>query len=196
MRIPDNPLHREQFYLDLIEKCSVSREERQADYSALRSFYLFGAAPEEPPAIFNKIYPHIDQLTSFLYSAESTRFSVDLGATVNPQEQKKVNPLRHLMNDEWLRSNSDQVFTSSLQWALCYNSTFVKLIIGPGGSVNPYMVDPAVTTLPRASFMLDSTTILNATLFLSALTHLSTRRASTCQKALTASSCRRPIPTC
>lgn len=143
MRIPDNPLHREQFYLDLIEKCSVSREERQADYSALRSFYLFGAAPEEPPAIFNKIYPHIDQLTSFLYSAESTRFSVDLGATVNPQEQKKVNPLRHLMNDEWLRSNSDQVFTSSLQWALCYNSTFVKLIIGPGGSVNPYMVDPA-----------------------------------------------------
>jgi hypothetical protein len=143
MRIPDNPLHREQFYLDLIEKCSVSREERQADYSALRSFYLFGAAPEEPPAIFNKIYPHIDQLTSFLYSAESTRFSVDLGATVNPQEQKKVNPLRHLMNDEWLRSNSDQVFTSALQWALCYNSTFVKLIIGPGGSVNPYMVDPA-----------------------------------------------------
>jgi hypothetical protein len=143
MRIPDNPLHREQFYLDLIEKCSVSREERQADYSALRSFYLFGAAPEEPPAIFNKIYPHIDQLTSFLYSAESTRFSVDLGATVNPQEQKKVNPLRHLMNDEWLRSNSDQVFTSALQWALCYNTTFVKLIIGPGGSVNPYMVDPA-----------------------------------------------------
>ncbi len=70
MRIPSEPLQREQFYLDLIGKCLISREERKADYAALRSYFLFGSAPEDAPAIFNKIYPHIDQLSSFLYSAE------------------------------------------------------------------------------------------------------------------------------
>ena len=76
MRIPSNPEEREYFYLDLIQKCQVSLEERKADYSSLRSWYLFGNGTEEPPAIFNKIYPHIDQLSSFLYSAETTRFSI------------------------------------------------------------------------------------------------------------------------
>ena len=71
MRIPTNALDREEFYLDLIKKCLVSREERKVDYASLRSWYLFGNGPDEAPAIFNKIYPHIDQLTSFLYSAET-----------------------------------------------------------------------------------------------------------------------------
>jgi len=66
MKIPKNPLEREDFYLDIIQKCLVSRDTRRGDYTNLRSFYLFGTNPEEPPAYFNKINPHIDQLTSFL----------------------------------------------------------------------------------------------------------------------------------
>jgi len=68
MIIPPNPDEREFFYKDLIRKCEVSMNERRADYSSLRSFYLFGNSSEESPAVFNKIHPHIDQLTSFLYS--------------------------------------------------------------------------------------------------------------------------------
>ena len=72
MRIPENPNEREYFYLSLIEKCRVSEQARKGDYSSLRSWYLFGCGPEESPSMFNKINPHIDQLTSFLYSAETT----------------------------------------------------------------------------------------------------------------------------
>ena len=130
MRIPSEPLMREQFYADLIQKCLVSREERKADYSALRSYFLFGAAPEEPPAIFNKIYPHIDQLSSFLYSAETTRFTINLGAAVPTAEQTKIRPMQNLLNDDWLRSNTDQVCSNALLWSLCYNTSYTKLIIG------------------------------------------------------------------
>jgi len=80
--IPKEPIERETLYLDLMEKCLVSREERKADYSSLRSYYLFGAGPEESPAHYNKIYPHIDQVTAFLFSADTTRFSINLGASV------------------------------------------------------------------------------------------------------------------
>ena len=141
MRIPTEHAARESFYLDIIEKCEVSKAERKADYSSLRAWYLFGAGPEESPAIYNKIYPHLDQLTSFLYSAETTRFSINIGASVPNQEHKKIPTLTQALNDEWLNSNADQVFSNAMTWALTYNSTFIKLIYNNG--IHPYMVEPA-----------------------------------------------------
>lgn len=141
MRIPSSNADREDFYLDIMQKCMVSKEERRADYTTLRAFYLFGAGPEDAPAYFNKINPHLDQLTSFLYSAETTRFSIALGAAVNPLEHRKTPSLTLALNDEWLNSNADQVFSTALNWALVYNSTFIKLVMKNG--IHPYMVEPA-----------------------------------------------------
>ena len=140
MRIPKEPLQRDLFYLDLIQKCLVSREERRPDYATLRSWYLFGNGPDQTPAIFNKIHPHIDQLTSFLYSAETTRFSINLGAAVNDMEHRKIPTLTRALNDEWLNSNADQVFSQAVSWSLAYSSTFVKIIMNNG--IHPYMVEP------------------------------------------------------
>ena len=141
MRIPTDPLHRETFYKDLIEKCMVSLEERKSDYASLRSWFLFGSGPDEAPTIFNKIYPHIDQLTSFLYSAETTRFSINTGAAVSPQEQIKVPRLTLALNDEGLNSNADQVFSSALTWSLVFNTTYIKLVYNNG--IHPYMIEPS-----------------------------------------------------
>jgi len=147
MRIPNSPEHREDFYLDLIQKCMVSREERRGDYTTLRSFYLFGNDPESPPAYFNKIHPHLDQLTSFLYSAETTRFSIALGASVPTAEQRKTPSLTQALNDEWLNSNADQVFSTALTWSLVYNSTFIKLVYKNG--IHPYMIEPSAIGVLR-----------------------------------------------
>jgi len=141
MRIPTKDLEREFFYRDLIEKCMVSLIERKGDYASLRAWFLFGAGPDENPALFNKIYPHIDQLTSFLYSAETTRFSINVGAAVAGQEHIKIPRLTAALNDEWLNSNCDQVFSSALTWALVFNSTFIKLVVNNG--IHPYMVEPS-----------------------------------------------------
>jgi hypothetical protein len=141
MRIPTKDIEREFFYRDLIEKCMVSLIERKGDYASLRAWFLFGAGPDENPALFNKIYPHIDQLTSFLYSAETTRFSINVGAAVAGQEHIKIPRLTSALNDEWLNSNADQVFSSALTWALVFNSTFIKLVVNNG--IHPYMVEPS-----------------------------------------------------
>ena len=141
MRIPTKDLEREFFYRDLIEKCMVSLIERKGDYASLRAWFLFGAGPDENPALFNKIYPHIDQLTSFLYSAETTRFSINVGASVAGQEHIKIPRLTSALNDEWLNSNCDQVFSSALTWSLVFNSTFIKLVVNNG--IHPYMVEPS-----------------------------------------------------
>jgi len=148
MRIPTNPEDREFFYLDLINKCEVSKSERQADYGSLRSYFLFGAGPEESPAPFNKIGSHIDQLGSFLYSAETTRFNIALGSGVDELQHRYVPALTQALHDEWNNSNADQVFATALTWSLVFNSTFIKLI-PYRNSINPYLVDPATIGVLR-----------------------------------------------
>jgi len=142
MRIPESPVDRQAFYVDIMQKCLVSQGERQAQYSTLRSYYLFGADQNSPPAHFNKIYPHIDQLSAFMYSADSTRFSIKMGASVPEVFKKKVPALTSALHDYWMASNADQVFGAALNWSFCYNSTFVKLIWRNG--IHPYMVEPSV----------------------------------------------------
>lgn len=140
MRIPKSPEDRENFYLDIISKCMVSRETRAADYATLRSWYLFGNGPDSAPALYNKIFPHIDQLTSFVYSAETTRFSINLGAAVPTENHRMVPALTRQLNDEWLNSNADLTFAQGVSWSLCYNSTFIKLVANQG--IHPHFVEP------------------------------------------------------
>ena len=141
MKIPKNLDDREYFYLDLIRKCQTSRESRRGDYQSLRAFYLFGSSPDEAPALYNKIYPHTDQLVSFLYSADSTRFTVDLGSSAPITEHTKIPKLSQALNEEWTNSNADRVFETAVTWGLVYDSAFVKLIVH-NGTINPYFVNP------------------------------------------------------
>ena len=140
MKIPKELNDREYFVKDLIEKCLVSRNTRKMDYNSLRSYYLFGAGPEESPAQFNKINPIIDQLISFLYAADTTRFTIELGPTAHENEYNKLTTLVAAINAKWMDSGGDKTFLSGLTWALAYSSSFIKLIWRDG--IVPYMVDP------------------------------------------------------
>ena len=140
MKLPSDLHERETFINNLIEKCSVSMETRKGDYSSLRAWFLFGAGPEESPAQFNKINPTIDQLISFLYAADTTRFTIQLGSTAPEREYEKLPVLVEALNDRWMDSGGDKVFLSALTWALVFNATFVKLLWRDG--IHPYMVEP------------------------------------------------------
>lgn len=152
MIIPSNPADREAFYLDLMDKCYASREDRRGDYSLLRSYYLFGSAPNDSPAHYNKIYPHIDQLVSFMYSADTTRFSISLGASVPDSEHSKVPVLTAALNDEWNNSNADQIFGIGLTWAFVYATSYVKLV-RRNKSIVPYVVSPGDIGVLREDVM-------------------------------------------
>ena len=82
-----------------------------------------------------------------MYSAETTRFSITLGAGVHHTEQIKIPKLTSSLNDEWLNSNADQVFSSALNWALVYNTSYIKLVMR--GGIHPYMVEPATMGVLR-----------------------------------------------
>lgn len=146
MRIPSDSdsVTRYMFFADLARKCQATQGERRRAYAEWKQYYMYGCAFQDgnqPDSIFNKIYPHIDTITSFVYAQDTTRFSVNLGASVSDIEYQKVPTLNRAVNDEWLNSNTDTTFGNGLNWSFVYGSTFIKprwMING----IEPFVVDP------------------------------------------------------
>lgn len=138
------------FVEDLKDRCLVSRIDRRQQYSSNRLYWLYGSdgsySNEDdetglgpPPG--NKIYPYIDQLESFIYSPDTTRFSVEQGVSV-PDDLKKWAPdLNQLVYDEWHNSNTDIIFGLALTYSLVYGSAFVKPIWRKNG-IHPSIILP------------------------------------------------------
>ena len=67
-----------------------------------------------------------DELVAFLYSADQTRFSIALGASVKEAEHAKVPVLTQALHDEWSSTNADNVFSMALTWSLVFGCMLLK----------------------------------------------------------------------
>src|SRR5580692_4218708 len=90
MRIPHQSAKRLEFYREIIDVCLASRQSRLEQYGQWRNFYYFGTAGEDMPSPWNLLYAHIDTVTSFLYSSDSTRFSVKMGSHAPRSDQART----------------------------------------------------------------------------------------------------------
>lgn len=141
MKIPAEKTEREAFFWQTVQTCFESRDQRSSFYRALRSYYLYGA-DAGGSAKFNKILPHIDLLTAYLFAAETTKFSVKLDEDADRHHAAQLRPLARRLNNEWHRSNSDMVFGLALEWAIVKGTTLIKMIPKRGAGTVPYMVEP------------------------------------------------------
>jgi hypothetical protein len=141
MDIPEKDEDRFALFETVLGNCFSTQETRKPNYNKFRQFYLFGTDNGDTDQTYNKIYPHIDQILSFMYSNETTKFSIELGASVEQVEIKRVPKLNKAINDEWHASNGDLTFMAGLEWAHVYGSTFMKLRWN-GKQIEPFIVDP------------------------------------------------------
>jgi hypothetical protein len=135
MKIPSadigNGAARSEFVTDVMNKCLATREERVASYRTLKQYYMYGRETSANLAdnVFgtvNKIWSHLDQVMSFLYSQDTTRFSVEIGKSVSEIELLKLPALNEAINNVWHSSNTDIRYGDALLWSLVYGSMFVK----------------------------------------------------------------------
>lgn len=141
MKIPKNEIDRHILYRDVSDACLRSRDDRITDYVRREAYYLNGSESGQPPATFNKIYPSIQNLVAFLFSADSTRYTVDLDAEVPRGEIEKIPPVAKYINDRWWQSDSDAVAAQCAEWALVYNSMLMKSL-WVHGQFHAYAVRP------------------------------------------------------
>src|ERR1700685_646390 len=121
MKIPSKFAERAEFLQDVTGKCMASREDRCESYKALKQYYLYGREGSAAPAenvfgTINKIFSHLDQVVSFLYSQDTTRFSVEIGKSVSEQELLKLPALNEAVNDHWHSSDTDIRYGDALLW--------------------------------------------------------------------------------
>lgn len=149
MRIPSALLARDELYRRVQEQCFQSRQRRIEQYNRNKMYYLRGTGDGTPVTV-NKFQSHIPLLKSYLYSEETTRFALELGESAPKADLQKVDPMTaHLLN-EWHDSNSDSFVSQCVEWALVWDSTFLKLNWSRGkddpdeGSYGlmPYFVPP------------------------------------------------------
>jgi hypothetical protein len=62
--------------LEIIDRCRVSVTQRANQARSIKTWVETGS-PDGNPAILNRLYPHIDRLSSYLYSPNDLRFHID-----------------------------------------------------------------------------------------------------------------------
>lgn len=146
------------FYQDLMRRCTATRGERRARYNTLRMYYAYGADPSTVDGpVYNKIFTSVDQIASFMYSHETTRFTIELGESVSTDpkvgETRKIPAMKYSLSKEWNASNTDIIFGSSILWAFALGSMFIKAIPGTKGSILPGVCDPEDLSVLREDVM-------------------------------------------
>lgn len=117
----------EVFLDDIINTCESSSIDRMSINESLRNYCLFGTGNEDK-VNYNKIYPTVDLLTSFLYGQESVQFSIKYGEGVPKEQSRYMEKLRMLAHQLWHETGTDQLFGDAIFWALTYNTFFIKCI--------------------------------------------------------------------
>ncbi len=154
MKIPGIATIKDGFYRDIVDQCFASKSRRIKQYSRNRDYTLWGCDEGEPKTL-NKIGPHIELLSSYLFSAETTRFMIQLGQEAPKSELLKIDPMVGRLMDEWHDGGVDAAYSEALQWALIWDSTLIYLRWANG--IVPYVIAPHdfgvyredVTTLKR-----------------------------------------------
>lgn len=146
MIIPSNMEERVTLYSDLIAKCFLSSEDRRARYQLYWNWYIYGNDQQQTPVEYNKLFPHIDLLTSFLFSGETTTFIIEVPnvAGINFEyECGLAEQLTPRVNDIWHDSNIDLVYNDALTLALVKDTAFVKFVPQGKREFEGFVIDPS-----------------------------------------------------
>lgn len=141
MKIPSDAVGRAQFYREIADQCFRDRHTRVGQYNRNLQYYLYGTADATSLPTLNKLGPHIELVSAYLYTEETVRFTIELGQSAPDSELDKVDPLVSDLEDEWNDCGLDALFADAVTWGLVWDSTFIKLRWKNGGCV-PYLVAP------------------------------------------------------
>lgn len=128
------------------------------------------------PAKYNLMFPHIDRMSSYLFSPSDVNFRVSYSSGEYSKNipkdwsetfmqmfsllKKQPQPLQwndwqemgrigaHYLNYEFSRTGVDIAFASAIDWALVKGSTFVRTLWGHDG-FEPYVIQPEMMGVLR-----------------------------------------------
>lgn len=138
MRIPSDLAERENFLNEVIRLCEGSAPRRLQLNATMRDYCLFGSDGGEVK--YNKIWPTIDLLSSFLYGQEGVEFSLSFGVGVPEEQTVYAETMRNKAHEIWCDTGTDELFGEAVFWSLVHGSSILKTV--NNGGLRTYYVEP------------------------------------------------------
>jgi hypothetical protein len=140
MKIPKDPIERGQCYQELVRQCASTRVNRFNLYQTLRSYFYFGSQ-DNRGSPYNKIGSTIETLASFIYSPDSTKFSLKLGTLATQDDVHKAVVLAQELTEQWRLARAHILMDLGLRWALTFGCMLMK-VQWMKKHVRAYLVEP------------------------------------------------------
>jgi hypothetical protein len=140
VKLPTDMLERNKLCQELVRQCTASRRDRFTFYQTCRNYYLFGSG-DARGAPYNKIGSTVDTLSSFIYSPDSTRFSLHLGTEAPVDDIAKSMPLAKEVTEQWRASKTHTLFGVGVRWSNVFGVMIVKTM-WMQNRVRTYLVEP------------------------------------------------------
>jgi len=140
MRLPQKSESLLPWAEELIEECFVSREERRDQIGQWKSYYFMGRTDGQQ-ARYNRIYSHIDRLSSMLFSPVDVRFSIDYDAAEGEKIVDLGEAATRKLNREFHRCGIDMDFSQGVNSALVKGCMMLKIEWGHDG-LEGYLIHP------------------------------------------------------
>lgn len=146
-KIPGNAAELLEFAKQVAERCLSSQKGRIDQYANWRAYFFAGSDNPSSPSIYNCCGPHIDRLTSFLFSPSDARLLVKFGRKVDELWKKRILSISEVLSDEFHGTGTDLLVSEGVNWALVYGLTAIKCGIRAQGedeaSWEPSLVMPS-----------------------------------------------------
>lgn len=124
MRIPSNQ-RTGSFAQEIFLQCTSSRPARLQRDATFRSLYLTGS-DNGGMATYNEIFPFIENLSSYLYSAVDLRFMIDSYGSASPKDRAMMRAASSEFHKEFRRGNTDMLLSDATAWSLIKGKSFIK----------------------------------------------------------------------
>lgn len=111
----------------MVERAGANRQRRKERYEWLRMWYTRGTDQAGPPARYNRLQSHVDQLSSYLYGPDGTRFSLSLPPRNRNRWMDHARVARDEFTRTWRDTGADVLFSQIVDSAIIYGTAFAKL---------------------------------------------------------------------
>lgn len=118
--------------LKLSEDCRSSTYERTAMARSLKT-WLYTGSPDGNSAILNRMFPHVDRMTSYLFSPNDLRFHIDFTHEYDKAVLDQAEVASRVLTRQFELRDIDIQFGESVFIALAYGACFPKLTMTHDG---------------------------------------------------------------
>ena len=145
MKIPSSRV--EGWASEIVSQCAASRDERVNRGAAYRNMYLTGDEQGDP-AVYNKTFAYIDNLSSYLYSPVELRFGIEKYGSSTAADRAKGSAAAAELHRYLRQSNVDTLIEEAVIWSLVKGKAFIKTLWGNEG-FESYLIQPEMMGVLR-----------------------------------------------